>query len=73
MMIHLIKLINFLQLHHILEGKFDSRELMPINFNLVRLPYDIEEEVKLLQQSKLPSRERLIAELRSATNCRDVK
>ena len=57
----------------ILEGKFDSRELMPINFNLVRLPYDIEEEVKLLQQSKLPSRERLIAELRSATNCRDVK
>lgn len=57
----------------ILEGKFDSRELMPINFNLVRLPYDIEEEVKLLEQSKLPSRERLIAELRSATNCRDVK
>ena len=57
----------------ILEGKFDSRELMPINFNLVRLPYDIEEEVKLLEQSKLPSRERLIAELRSATNCGDVK
>ena len=53
----------------ILEGFLDSKELKSISFNLIRLPYDIEEEVKLLQASDLPSKERLIQELRSAKNC----
>ena len=56
----------------ILEGILDSKKLAPISFNLVRLPYDIEAEVKLLRESGLPSRERLIAELKSATNCKNI-
>ena len=52
----------------ILEGTLDSKELSSISFNLIRLPYDIEEEVALLEKSSLPSKDKLIAELRSATN-----
>lgn len=53
----------------ILEGILDSKELTSISFSLIRLPYDIEKEVKLLEASDLPSKERLIKELRSAKNC----
>ena len=53
----------------ILEGNIDSKEFAPISVTLVRLPYDIEKEVALLQASDLPSKDRLIKELRSATNC----
>lgn len=53
----------------ILEGNLGSKDFSSISINLVRLPYDIEEEVKLLEASDLPSKERLIKELRSATNC----
>ena len=52
----------------ILEGTLDSKELSSISFNLIRLPYDIEEEVTLLEKSSLPSKDKLIAELKSATN-----
>ena len=52
----------------ILEGILNLKELSSISFNLVRLPYDIEEEVALLEKSSLPSKNKLIAELRSATN-----
>ena len=53
----------------ILEGNLNSKTFAPITISLVRLPYDIEKEVKLLEASNLPSKERLIKELRSATNC----
>ena len=53
----------------ILEGNLNSKELGAFSINLVRLPYDIEKEVKLLEASNLPSKERLIKELKSATNC----
>lgn len=53
----------------ILEGNLNSKKLAPFNITLIRLPYDIEKEVKLLEASNLPSKERLIKELRSATNC----
>ena len=33
----------------ILEGILDSRELSSISFNLVRVPYDIEQEIKYLE------------------------
>ena len=52
----------------ILEGVLDTTELAPINFNLVRLPYDVEKEVELLKNSNLPSKDKLIIELKSATN-----
>lgn len=53
----------------ILEGNLNSKDFAPFSITLVRLPYDIEKEVKLLAASDLPSKERLIKELRSATNC----
>lgn len=52
----------------ILEGLLNSKDLDVINLNLVRLPYDLEKEVALIQASNFPSKERLIKELRSATN-----
>ena len=57
----------------ILEGNLDSKEFSTINFNLVRLPYDIEKEIKLLRNSSLPSKDKLIAELKSATNYFNAK
>ena len=52
----------------ILEGNLDSKEFSAINFNLVRLPYDIEKEIEILKNSNLPSKEKLVLELKSATN-----
>ena len=53
----------------ILEGTLGSKDFAPISINLVRLPYDIQREVDLIRASDLPSKERLIKELSSATNC----
>lgn len=52
----------------ILEGNLNSKDLSSISFNLIRLPYDIEEEITLLEKSTLPSKNKVITELRSATN-----
>ncbi len=57
----------------ILEGIYGSKELSSIDLNLVRLPYDIEEEIKLLEASTLPSKNKIIKELRSATNYANMK
>ena len=52
----------------ILEGVYNSKDFASISINLVRLPYNINEEIKLLEKSSLPSKNRVIAELKSATN-----
>lgn len=52
----------------ILEGILDSQKLSTINFSLIRLPYDIEKEIELLKNSSLPSKNKMIEELKSATN-----
>ena len=57
----------------ILEGILNSQKLSQINFNLIRLPYDIDKEVKLLRTSNLPSKERLALEMESATNYSSMK
>ena len=57
----------------ILEGYLNSKEFSTINFNLVRLPYDIEKEIEILKNSNLPSKERLLLELKSATNYFNIK
>ena len=57
----------------ILEGEYNSMELSSIDINLVRLPYNIEEEIKLLESSTLPSKDKVIKELRSATNYANIK
>lgn len=56
--------------YSILEGELNSKDLSPISINLVRLPYDISKELLLLKQSSLPSKEKVIMELQSATNYR---
>ena len=38
----------------ILEGTYNSKELSPISFQLVRIPYDIEKEIELLKTSDYP-------------------
>ena len=57
----------------ILEGVLNSKKLSVINFNLVRLPYNLEEEIKILENSLLPSKEKLVLELKSATNFYNMK
>ena len=52
----------------ILEGEFDSKELGSISISLVRVPYDIEVEVKYLEQSNMPNKELIIKNLRTAMN-----
>lgn len=54
----------------ILEGNLNSKDFSSISFNLIRLPYNIEEEIKLLEASNMPSKNKVITELRSATNYR---
>lgn len=57
----------------ILEGFLDSKQLSTINFTLVRLPYNIDEEVEILKNSNLPSKDKLVMELKSATNYSNIK
>jgi len=52
----------------ILEGELNSKELSSISFNLVRLPYDIEQEIKYLEESDMPNKEIIIQSLRTANH-----
>lgn len=50
----------------ILEGDLDSKELSSISFSLVRVPYDIDKEIKFLNDSDMPNKEIIIKSLRTA-------
>lgn len=52
----------------ILEGELDCRELSSISFNLVRVPYDIEKEIKYLEESDMPNKEIIIQSLKTANH-----
>lgn len=52
----------------ILEGEFESRELSSLSFTLVRLPYDINKEIKYLEQSDMPNKELIIKSLQTANH-----
>lgn len=52
----------------ILEGELDSKELSSISFNLVRVPYDIEKEIKYLEESDMPNKEIIIQSLKTANH-----
>ena len=52
----------------ILEGTLNSKELSSISFNLVRIPYDIEQEVKYLEESDMPNKHFIINSLRCANS-----
>lgn len=57
----------------LLEGALNSKTLSPISLTLMRIPYDLEKEIDLLKKSSLPGRDRVIQELRSATNYSNMK
>ena len=50
----------------ILEGEYGSKELGNISFQLVRLTYDIEKEIKDLEESDMPNKELVINNLRTS-------
>ena len=50
----------------ILEGKFNSKKLDTLSITQVRVPYDIEAEVKSLEASNMPNKEFIIKNLRTA-------
>ena len=50
----------------ILEGEYDSKELSSISYQLVRVPYDIEKEIKLLEESTIPNKKNIIQTIKSA-------
>lgn len=52
----------------ILEGELNSTELSSISFNLVRVPYDIEKEIKYLEESDMPNKEIIIQSLKVANH-----
>lgn len=54
--------------YFILEGILDSTEISSISFNLVRVPYDIEREIKFLEESDMPNKQVIIDSLRTANH-----
>lgn len=50
----------------ILEGEYGSQKLSSISFNLVRLPYNIQEEIEYLKKSDMPGKEDSIQMLLTA-------
>lgn len=52
----------------ILEGELNSKELSTISFTLVRVPYDIEKEIKYLEESDMPNKEIIIQSLKTANH-----
>lgn len=52
----------------ILEGNLNSKELSQISFTLVRVPYDIEQEIKYLQDSNMPNKDIIIKSLLTANH-----
>ena len=50
----------------ILEGIFNSKDLAPISITNVRLPYDIDSEIRDLQKSDMPGKEQFILYLQTA-------
>lgn len=50
----------------ILEGNYNSEDLGSISLNLVRIPYDIEREIKFLEESDMPNKDVAIKSLKGA-------
>lgn len=53
------------QIHYcIIEGEFGSKEKKPISIQFVRVPYDIDEEVRIAKKEDIPQLDEYIAELK---------
>ncbi|MBR3002528.1 MAG: metallophosphoesterase family protein [Clostridia bacterium] len=51
----------------ILEGKLNSKELGPISFTNIRIPYDIEQEIEILEKTDMPTKNKMIFNLKTAS------
>lgn len=49
-----------------LEGEFNSKKLSSFNITLVRIPYCIDEEIKVLEDSNMPNKDMIIKSLKTA-------
>ena len=52
----------------ILEGNLNSRDIASISFTLVRLPYNVEEEIKHLENCDMPNKDIIIKTLKTAVH-----
>ena len=50
----------------IVEGVYNSKELNSISFNLVRVPYDIEKELKIIEESDVPNKDVIMRSIKNA-------
>lgn len=50
----------------IIEGSYNSKILSSISFNLVRIPYDINKEVEMINKSDIPNKDILVRSLLTA-------
>lgn len=51
----------------IIEGELNSKEVGPISFNNVRIPYDISKEIEYLKNTDMPGKEKNIYILKTAS------
>lgn len=51
----------------IVEGKLDSKELGEISINLIRVPYDINKEIEYINNSTIPTKDKIILNLSTGT------
>lgn len=58
--------LSTLSSYIILEGNYDSKELSTISINLVRVPYDIQSEIENVENSDIPSKDKIIKNLKTA-------
>ena len=64
---HKTNSFSTLATYSILEGNIGSKELGAISIANVRVPYDIEKEISMLENSDMPNKERTIFCLRTAS------
>ena len=58
--------LSTLSSYIILEGNYNSKDLSSISINLVRVPYDVNKEIENILASDMPSKEKVIKNLKSA-------
>ena len=47
----------------VLEGEYDSKDFAPISINIIRVPYDIDEEIEAIKKSDNPTKDTIIRRL----------
>ena len=58
--------LSTLSSYIILEGDYNSKELSSISINIVRVPYNVDAEIKNVQASDISTKEQIIKNLKTA-------